>query len=208
MGAGGVEVWLVDEWVRSATAAAMSVAAVVVGPVDEEHLAAAVVAYEAGQIDGPELVARVEAAGRERLRLATAGAHPQGDVVKRSRTVAVRLNELEWSAWVTGAAGDGRREVGRWVRERINEQLRTGPYRGPGSGGPAAAGGRVDGAGLAALTRIGNNVNQAVRYAHGVAVGGRDQGDAVEQLAAAIEGAVGELRLLREQLRTGEGAGS
>ena len=119
---------------------------------------------------------------------------------RRAKVVAVRLYPAEWDAWAAAAAAEGRAEVGRWVRERVGASLSGPAARGPSRAEAVAEVMRA----RAELARIGNNVNQAVRYAHGVAVGGREQSDAVEQLAVAIEGVVRELRSVREQL---EGVG-
>lgn len=110
---------------------------------------------------------------------------------KRDRVVAVRLFPAELEAWQEAAVSGGRREVGRWVRETINAAVAEG------DDGTTAMAPRVParpGVELAALARIGNNLNQAVRYAH------MRPGDSVmaQELVDAVERAGAEIRALRE----------
>lgn len=114
---------------------------------------------------------------------------------KRGKVVAVRLYPDEWAAWSAAAADEGRAEVGRWVRERITESLSGQGERGPSKAEAVAELMRV----RAELARIGNNVNQAMRYAHQVA-GGLDQSGAVVELTAAVEAAAAAMGGLRHDL--------
>ncbi|XAS74801.1 plasmid mobilization relaxosome protein MobC (plasmid) [Dermatophilaceae bacterium Sec6.4] len=112
---------------------------------------------------------------------------------KRDRVVAVRLFPAELVAWQEAAVNGGRREVGRWVRETINAVVAEGDDGGivKAPRGPARPG--VE---LAALARIGNNLNQAVRLAH------MRTGDSVvaQDLVDAVDRAQVEIRALREAL--------
>ncbi|KYH45378.1 hypothetical protein AZH51_16325 [Branchiibius sp. NY16-3462-2] len=114
---------------------------------------------------------------------------------KRGKVVAVRLYPAEWEAWVAAAADEGRAEVGRWVRERITESLNGSDERGPGRAEAVAELMRT----RAELARIGNNVNQAMRYAHSTA-GGPGQVAAVVELTAAVEAAAAAMSGLRQEL--------
>lgn len=113
-------------------------------------------------------------------------------VGKRDRVVAVRLFPAELAAWQEAAAEGGRREVGRWVREMVNAAIALGDDPAVG----VASGVSRPGVELAALARIGNNVNQAMRYAH------TQVADAVvaQELVDAVNRAGAELRALREAL--------
>ncbi|MDQ2851524.1 MAG: MobC family plasmid mobilization relaxosome protein [Actinomycetota bacterium] len=111
---------------------------------------------------------------------------------KRDRVVAVRLFAAELMAWQDAALGGGRKEVGRWVRETINATISEDDEGAATRPGPAGR----PGVELAALARIGNNLNQAVRYAH------MRPGDSVvaQELVDAVERVQMELRSLREAL--------
>ena len=111
---------------------------------------------------------------------------------KRDRVVAVRLFAAELAAWQEAAKGGGRREVGRWVRESMNTAIAQGDDPAVGVASRVSR----PGVELAALARIGNNLNQAMRYAH------TQVGDAViaQELVDAVNRASAELRALREAL--------
>jgi hypothetical protein len=99
--------------------------------------------------------------------------------------VSVRLSPAEHAAWLAAARGDGRGQVGAWVRDRVTRTLPAAtsagaagvsgsvsrwlfPASSPASvpaGGPVVSGEWA--AGLRAeLGRVGNNLNQAVRLAN------------------------------------------
>ncbi len=108
-----------------------------------------------------------------------------GGVGKRDRVVAVRLFADELEAWKAAAVGDGRREVGRWVRELVAGVVEGRP---PVSlVGPA-------GVSRGELARIGNNLNQAMRFANTQPM---DPG-ARDALIDAVVATQRELRALRE----------
>lgn len=75
---------------------------------------------------------------------------------KRSHVVAVRLSDDERNAWTTAAAEDGRRQLGRWVRERVALTLNN---RANTSGVDFAEVARL----RRELTAAGNNLNQLAR---------------------------------------------
>lgn len=127
---------------------------------------------------------------------AVSGAPAEGPAAgKRAKVVAVRLYPAEWEAWSAAAVDEGRAEVGRWVRERITQVLNGQGERGPSRAETVAELMRV----RAELARIGNNVNQAMRYAHQVA-GGPDQAAAIVELTAAVEAAAAAMSGLRHDL--------
>ncbi len=109
-----------------------------------------------------------------------------GGVGKRDRVVAVRLFADELEAWKAAAVGDGRREVGRWVRELVAGVVEGRPLASPV--GPANGVSRVE------LARIGNNLNQAMRFANTQPL---DSG-ARDALIHAVVATQHELRALRE----------
>lgn len=130
---------------------------------------------------------------------AGSGAPAEGPAAgKRAKVVAVRLYPAEWEAWSAAAAAEGRAEVGRWVRERVQEGLSGSGEQGPSRAEAVAELMRV----RAELARIGNNLNQAMRYAHTTA-GGPGQGDATVELVAAVEAAAAVMGGLRQELAQG-----
>lgn len=82
--------------------------------------------------------------------------------VKRTRVVAVRLNDVEHDALTRLARAGGRRQLGAWMREALM-RMAAGPSAYPGRARP------VDPV-LAELRhelgRVGNNLNQAMVAAH------------------------------------------
>ncbi|MFE3776133.1 plasmid mobilization relaxosome protein MobC [Streptomyces sp. NPDC059122] len=86
---------------------------------------------------------------------------------RRENTVSVRLNDEEQARWKAGMAAAGRREMGAWVRQVVEEVLAA-----RGDGPPAGAERRpapldpVSQAAYDELVRIGNNLNQLTRYTH------------------------------------------
>lgn len=130
---------------------------------------------------------------------AGSGAPAEGPAAgKRAKVVAVRLYPAEWEEWSSAAADEGRVEVGRWVRERITESLNGQGKRGPSRAEAVAELMRA----RAELARIGNNLNQAMRYAHTTA-GGPGQGGAVVELTVAVEAAAAVMGGLRQELAQG-----
>lgn len=110
------------------------------------------------------------------------------DVFERSNVVAVRLNAEEQRSWKAAAADDGRKQVGRWVRELVNRQL---------DDRPTGLDQIEDLADLRLnLTRAGSNLNQIARALNIAALGAGDQPE-LATIAQAIEDmriAIGEVR--------------
>lgn len=114
---------------------------------------------------------------------------------KRGKVVAVRLYPAEWEAWSAAAAAEGRAEVGRWVRERVQDSLSGSDAQGPSRAEHVAA----VLAARAQLARIGNNLNQAMRYANATA-GGPGAAEAGAQLAGVVAEAAAAMRSVRDGL--------
>lgn len=95
---------------------------------------------------------------------------------KRTRVVAVRLNDAEFASWEAATLASGRRQIGAWVRDeavavylRATKNARRSTA--PATPDDAPAGTTAD-AGVAArqvaelaalrgeLSRVGNNINQ------------------------------------------------
>jgi len=130
----------------------------------------------------------------------------------RTHTVSVRLSPGEYAVWVAAARSVGRGQLGAWVRDRVAGTLPAmwaAPGAGAGwTGGSVAVEGpgrRPLAVGLVAsgewaslrgeLSRVGNNLNQAVRVANSaVSV------DAAG--VAALAGAVGWVETLMAELLT------
>ncbi|MGV4930285.1 plasmid mobilization relaxosome protein MobC [Streptomyces sp. HJ7] len=79
----------------------------------------------------------------------------------------MRLNDEEQTRWKAALSESGRKELGAWVRQVVEDVL---DERG---GGPAPGGERrpvmldpVSQAAYDELVRIGNNLNQLTRYTH------------------------------------------
>ncbi|WP_432486195.1 plasmid mobilization relaxosome protein MobC, partial [Kineococcus esterisolvens] len=133
--------------------------------------------------------------------------------VERTRTVAVRLTPEEHAAWEAAAASAGRGRLGAWVRDEVNARLEQGVDAGAvrARGGRAvrtsketsagAPGGAPGGVGLGVdmelaevlarssvlrgeLSRVANNLNQAV---HAVHVHGVQSGVLAQLRAAVVE---------------------
>lgn len=103
---------------------------------------------------------------------------------ERTRTVAVRLTPAEHAVWEAAAAAAGRGRLGSWVRDEVSAHLEecgdlgaeTRRSRTHGRSVKVAASGDLDVDAVAALarsstlraelSRVGNNLNQAVRLAH------------------------------------------
>lgn len=86
---------------------------------------------------------------------------------KREHTVSVRLNDEEQARWTAAVAASGRKETAAWVRavvEDVLEERGDGPA--PGAERPAVVLPPINEAAYAELVRIGNNLNQLVRYTH------------------------------------------
>ncbi len=96
---------------------------------------------------------------------------------KRTRVVAVRLNDAEFAAWEAATLASHRRQVGAWVRDeavavylRATKNVRRTPSPATPDADPAVDGEGDAGAAaqqvaeLAALrgelSRVGNNINQ------------------------------------------------
>lgn len=110
--------------------------------------------------------------------------------VKRTRVVAVRLTDEEHAAWAA-EAGSGR--LGTWVRTTMAGLL-TGHRAAPSRPGPPPEVAAL----RAELTRVGNNLNQAVRAAN---VSGLDRSSAAE-LVARVDAAEAVMGQIREALRS------
>jgi hypothetical protein len=91
----------------------------------------------------------------------------RGGPVKRTRDVRVRLTPAEHAAWTAARQTAGRRELGAWVRDAVNELLALPPGE-RGRGGQAAVdeGQAVDVEVYQALVKVGNNLNQLARWAN------------------------------------------
>jgi len=91
----------------------------------------------------------------------------RGGPIKRARDVRVRLTPAEYAAWTAARERSGRRELGAWVREVMNDLLDRAADT-PSSSGAADLGreDQIDVAAYAALVRIGNNLNQLTRWAN------------------------------------------
>jgi hypothetical protein len=90
----------------------------------------------------------------------------RGGPVKRTRDVRVRLTPAEHAAWTAAQQAAGRRELGAWVRDAVNDLLATPP--GELGRGQAAVdeGQAVDVEIYQALVKVGNNLNQLARWAN------------------------------------------
>jgi len=133
---------------------------------------------------------------------------------ERTRTVAVRLTPAEHAVWEAAAAAAGRGRLGSWVRDEMSAHLQETDLVGAGSGRSGRASLEVDMDVVAALarsstlraelSRVGNNLNQAVRLAHACG--------AEASALARMEGAAAQvwalMSLVHEQsTRAGAGAG-
>ncbi|MGW7469540.1 hypothetical protein ACWGJT_33955 [Streptomyces xantholiticus] len=86
---------------------------------------------------------------------------------KREHTVSVRLNDDERKRWDAARAESGRRELGAWVRAVVEDVLDDQGDGGvPGRERRPAPLDPVSQAAYDELVRIGNNLNQLVRYSH------------------------------------------
>lgn len=84
----------------------------------------------------------------------------------RSRQAAVGLSESEHAAWTRAAEQAGYRQLGRWIRAVVAEQLDQQQSESPpGLQQPDGAGGEL-GEVRDQLRRIGTNVNQLTRAVH------------------------------------------
>ena len=81
---------------------------------------------------------------------------------KRTKTVAVRLDESEWWALKAAAGLSGRAQLGRWLRETALTVAAGQSPRRPLD----VARDRELGQLRSELIRVGNNLNQAQRYAY------------------------------------------
>lgn len=88
---------------------------------------------------------------------------PRGDRVK---TVAVRLTPREHAQWVEAAGQDGRQQLGRWVRETIDDRLAGRPDR------PVPAATDEVRAMRAELSKVGSNLNQIAKALNIAELGG------------------------------------
>ena len=88
----------------------------------------------------------------------------KGDAPKqnRDRVVAVRLSAQEQAAWKQAALLDGRTQLGRWVRERIDASLNS-PARYSRRQRVSSSTNRHLEVIAGQLGRIGTNLNQAVK---------------------------------------------
>jgi hypothetical protein len=86
---------------------------------------------------------------------------------KREHTVSVRLNDEERKRWDAARVESGRRELGAWVRAVVEDVLADRSDGGvPGAERRPAPLDPVSQAAYDELVRIGNNLNQLVRYSH------------------------------------------
>ncbi|MGW2866422.1 plasmid mobilization relaxosome protein MobC [Streptomyces sp. NPDC001205] len=79
----------------------------------------------------------------------------------------MRLNDEEQARWKAAVAASGRKEGAAWVRavvEDVLEERGEGPP--PGAERPATVLPPINEAAYAELVRVGNNLNQLVRYTH------------------------------------------
>ncbi len=145
---------------------------------------------------------------------------------ERTRTVAVRLSPEEHAAWEEAAAAAGRGRLGSWVRDEVNARLDQGVDAGAvrARGGRAKStrgdtpGDAAGGAGVGVdmelaevlarssvlrgeLSRVANNLNQAV---HAVHVHGVQSGVLAQLRAAVVE--VRAVMTLVQQRVAGAGA--
>ncbi len=141
---------------------------------------------------------------------------------ERTRTVAVRLSPEEHAAWEEAAAAAGRGRLGAWVRDEVNARLAegvdAGAVRARGGRAKSASGGAPGGVGVGVdmelaevlarssvlrgeLSRVANNLNQAVHavHVHGVGPG------VLAQLRAAVVEVRAVMTLVQERV-AGAGA--
>lgn len=86
----------------------------------------------------------------------TATAH---DGPRRTNVVAVRLTDDEHAAWTAAAADVGRRQLGRWIRERITADIAASTTDANIPDNVASELPRL----RRELTAAGNNLNQIAR---------------------------------------------
>ncbi|WP_368499977.1 plasmid mobilization relaxosome protein MobC [Herbiconiux sp. A18JL235] len=82
------------------------------------------------------------------------------------KTVAVRLTPDEHARWVHAAEEDGRQQLGRWVRESVDDRLAGRPDR------PAPAASEEVRAMRAELSHVGSNLNQIAKALNVAELGG------------------------------------
>ncbi|WUW59383.1 MobC family plasmid mobilization relaxosome protein (plasmid) [Streptomyces sp. NBC_01456] len=81
--------------------------------------------------------------------------------------MSVRVNDEEQARWKSALAESGRREMGAWVRQVVEDVLdERGDGPPPGAERRPAMLDPVSQAAYDELVRIGNNLNQLVRYTH------------------------------------------
>lgn len=112
------------------------------------------------------------------------------DKPTRGPGLVVRLTADERDAWHAAARSAGYRQTAAWVRETIAAQLAAGASNRPASNNPVPV--EV----LAALGRIGGNVNQLAHRANAAALNSEPFPVAAQEL----EGVRRELAGLRESL--------
>ena len=95
-----------------------------------------------------------------------AGSSWSGPRGERVKTVAVRLTPDEHARWVQAAEHDGRQQLGRWVRESVDDRLAGRPDR------PEPAATEEVRAMRAELSHLGSNLNQIAKALNIAELGG------------------------------------
>ena len=95
-----------------------------------------------------------------------AGSSWSGPRGERVKTVAVRLTPDEHARWVQAAEQDGRQQLGRWVRESVDDRLAGRPDR------PEPAATEEVRAMRAELSHVGSNLNQIAKALNIAELGG------------------------------------
>lgn len=86
---------------------------------------------------------------------------------RRDHTVSVRINDEEKARWDSHRGESGRREMGAWVRQIVEDVLEErGDGPPPGGERRPAPLAPVSEAAYEELRRIGANLNQLTRYTH------------------------------------------
>jgi len=126
----------------------------------------------------------------------------RGGPVKRTHTVSVRLTPDERAAWDRVRAAAGRRELGAWVRDVVDEAIAD---HGPAGAGEASTSGRVPGGPRALpaadrdarrqLAGMANNLNQIARQLNAVGAGAV----LLDEVAAALVEVAAAARAVRER---------
>ena len=131
----------------------------------------------------------------------------RGGPVKRTHTVSVRLTPDERAAWDRVRAAAGRRELGAWVRDVVDEAIADHGPAGAGAGeaSTSSTSGRVPGGPRALpaadrdarrqLAGVANNLNQIARQLNAVGAGAV----LLDEVAAALVEVAAAARAVRER---------